>query len=303
VKYRPLGCWPSHHRFRGLVDFCVRGKTNPILQTCTVGDHIANLCDLLHDDVDGSLWSRDALKEGLGARRTLDRLADRVSQFKCLKAADTICAIAIQATFEILRLYLREREVFDKITPNHKMLPILATIHPESPKIMAQMLADARLGTKTDDAYRIGSKTWFVSDTPASIYARAIIASVRMNRNLEPISQQQASWAEFDRKNNVETLVLPFPKYVAGLDRIPIPITLASVMQYWRKGKEMILEEMPEFHLRPEWRNYRERRYYGGGAKKGAVQHAIFKDILTALKTIAGSNHKQRRPALKQVTK
>ena len=182
------------------------------------------------------------------------------------------------------------------------MLPLLATIHPESPKIMAQMFADARLGTKTDDAYRIGCKTWFVSDTPASIYARAIITSVRMNRNLEPISQQQASWAEFDRKNKVETLVLPFPKYVAGLDRIPVPITPAIVMQYWRKGKEMILEEMPEFHLRPEWQNYRERRYYEDGAKKGAIQHAIFKDILTALKTIAGSNHKPRRPVSKAVT-
>jgi hypothetical protein len=262
---------------------------------------VAQLISLWLDEVDGSLWGRNALKERLTAQKMLDKLGQRVSQFKCLEAANTIFAIAIQASYDVLNLYLRERNLFDRIAPRHKLLPLLASIHPETSKITAQMLADARLGTKTDDAYRIGSKTWFVSDTPASIYARAIITSVRMNRNLEPISQQQASWAEFDRKNKVETLVLPFPKYVAGLDRIPVPITLASVMQYWRKGKEMILEEMPEFHLRPEWQKYRDRRYYKDGAKKGAIQHAIFKDILTALKTIAGSNH--RRSAAKLVTK
>jgi hypothetical protein len=49
---------------------------------------------------------------------------------------------------------------------------------------------------------------------------------------------------------------------------------------------------MPNFHLRPEWKKYRERNYREG-AKKGAMQHAIFKDILTALKTIAGANKKQ----------
>jgi hypothetical protein len=65
----------------------------------------------------------------------------------------------------------------------------------------------------------------------------------------------------------------------------------------------MILEEMPAFHMRAEWATYRDKRAYQGGAKKGAIQHAIFKDILIALKTIAGSNHKHRRPAYKAVTK
>ena len=63
-------------------------------------------------------------------------------------------------------------------------------------------------------------------------------------------------------------------------------------MHYWRKGKELILDEMPDFHERPEWESYR-RRKYPGGAKPGTVQHAIFKDILAALRTIAGCNKRQ----------
>ncbi len=58
----------------------------------------------------------------------------------------------------------------------------------------------------------------------------------------------------------------------------------------------MILEEMPNFHLRPEWQTYR-RRSYRNGAKRGTIQHAIFKDILVALRTIAGVNRRASKAA------
>ena len=93
--------------------------------------------------------------------------------------------------------------------------------------------------------------------------------------------------------------ILPaWTRSLAGLRR---PFNQRHVLDYWRTGKEMILEEMPDFHLRPEWQKYLDDRNYQHGAKAGAVQHAIFKDILSALKTIAGSHH--RRPAAKPVTK
>jgi hypothetical protein len=114
---------------------------------------VAQLISLWLDEVDGSLWGRNALKERLTAQKMLDKLGQRVSQFKCLEAANTIFAIAIQASYDVLNLYLRERNLFDRIAPRHKLLPLLASIHPETSKITAQMLADARLGTKTDDAY------------------------------------------------------------------------------------------------------------------------------------------------------
>jgi len=76
------------------------------------------------------------------------------------------------------------------------------------------------------------------------------------------------------------------PKWTEGLLALPRPFGLETVDAYWRKGKEMMLEDMPEFHLRPEWKDYRSRRYKHG-AKAGAIQHAIFKDILAALRTIA----------------
>jgi hypothetical protein len=152
------------------------------------------------------------------------------------------------------------------------------------------MRRDARLGAETDDAQRVGSRGWFLSDAPANVYARAIIASVQFNRELESIEKQQASWAAYDKQYHVQTAFVPLPKYLQGLDALPVPITAASVLDYWRKGKRIILEEMPDFHQRPEWEEYRTRRHYTHGAKTGAIQHAIFKDILAALRTIAGAN-------------
>ena len=254
---------------------------------------------LLHDGIDRSLWHRDALKEGRQARNILDRLDKRLAQFRCVKAADTIFAIAVQASFEVLRMYLRDRETFETIAPHHKLLPLLASIHPGTAKISVQMRADAKLGSKTDESRQINSRAWFMNDAPTHVYARAIIESVKFNRELETISCQEKKWKEFDKKAGVQTVLLPFPKYVEGLDRLPYYITPDRVMAYWRKGKEMVHEEMPDFHLRPEWAIYRNKRAYQGGAKKGAIQNAIFKDILAALKTIAGCY--QRRTASKSV--
>jgi hypothetical protein len=296
-KREPINYWPSHQPFRNILDFCIRGTSHPVLQTCCVNDHIAELCDLLLDDTDSILWSGGT--EGEAARKLMFDLEDRVMTQNDLRAAETLYAIATQAAYEVLRLYLRHRDVFDRITPRRKLLPTLYSIHPGTAKVVERMKSDSRLGTQTDHARQVGSKAYFVSDNPANIYARAIVECVDSNLELEPLPCQQWRWKKFDKKERLRTVLLPFPKYLEGLERLP-SFSSASVMAYWRKGKEIIREEMPEFHLRPEWANY-HRRYYQTGSKTGAVQNAIFKDILAALRTIAGSNH--RRPAAKTVTK
>jgi hypothetical protein len=293
--------WPSHHKFSELIDFSVRGKSHPVLKTCWASDdHTAQICIMVLDDTEQFLL-KATNREGSKVNKIIQHLEDRVSRGKDLNAAKTLYAIATQTAFDVLGLYLNHRELFDQIAPRRRILPSLISIHPGTANVVERMRRDSRLGARTRYARQVGSKAFFVSDTPANIYARAIIHSIEMNRRLESIESQQDSWKEFDDKHGVRTIVLPFPKYVDGLDRFPMPITPESVLAYWRKGKEIILEEMPDFHLRPEWDDYRNKRAYQTGRKKGAIQHAIFKDILTALKTITGSN--QRRPASKTVTK
>jgi hypothetical protein len=244
----------------------------------------------MHRDVDDLLWRKKvATTEGVAVRKIVDSLSDRIRTKMDLLAAETLWSIATYAAFEVLALYLRSRQLFDKLSSRRALLPSLMSIHPNTAKVMARMLKDARLGRLTFESRQIGSKAWFTSNAPANVYARAIITSVELNQDLEPLETQQKGWKSFDRQHRVTTRVLPFPKYIEGIGEIPVPISPECVPDYWRKGKEIMLEEMPDFHKRPEWKNYHERRY-AHGAKKGSIQHAIFKDILIALRTIAGAN-------------
>jgi hypothetical protein len=88
------------------------------------------------------------------------------------------------------------------------------------------------------------------------------------------------------------------PAWTQQLLALSRPLRPQNVLDYWRVGKAMILEELPDFHERPEWAEYRTRRKYAGGAKPGVIQHAIFKDILAALRTIAGAG--RRRPRIRK---
>ncbi len=289
------GYWPSHTPFCHMIDYCVHG-IDPGFFTPTWGDdHVAELCMLMHADIDDFLWRKSAPSEGLTVRKMIDQLSDRARGKNDLAAAEMLYAIATAAAFEVMALYLRKRKLFDKIAAHRRLLPSLVSIHPRTAKVMAQMAGDARLGKATIESGVVGSKAWFVSNAPANVYARAIICSVELNQGLSSVEDQQRQWEPFDREHGVRTRVLPFPNYIKGIDDIPYPISPKSVLQYWRKGKEIILEEMPHFHRSPEWKTYHQRSYKGG-AKPGAIQHAIFKDILIALRTIAGANKSRRKP-------
>jgi hypothetical protein len=279
---------PSHYPLSDLVQFCVRGTGAPYFENVCYPDHVAELCMLLHDDIDDFLWRNDTKKHPVAAiREALDGLSGKVARDNDLEAAATLFAVATQAAFEVMGLYLRHRQLFDQIAPSRKLLPMLASIHPQTEAVMRQMLADSHLGSGTDDGNRVGSKPWFASDTPANVYARAIIASIEMNRGLDEMTKQLEMWASFDLKHGTRTRVLPFPDFVKDLHRIPVPLSPECVMDYWNMGKQIIYEDLPEFIDLPEWESY-HRRHYAGGAKPGVIRSAIYRDILTALRTMAG---------------
>jgi len=276
-----------------MIAFCTRGTSHQVLRSHFAEDHIAETVDLHLDDVDSILWFPQTMHEGPRIRKILARLEERISRDNDLQAAEILYAVAAEAALGVLRLYLRKRKLFDQVAPRRKFLPSLFSIHPNTADVTKQMFVDSKLGTQTDHRRQIGSRSYFTSDSPPNVYARAIVTCIRLNQRREPVSEQQKTWKNFDKKEGVRTVVLPFPRYFMGLERIPASLTPKCVLDFWRKGKEIILEEAPNFYRRPEWSEYHYRRYKGG-AKPGTIQHAIFKDILVALKTLAGANKRQR---------
>jgi hypothetical protein len=226
---------------------------------------------------------------------------------------------AIQATGNLLDLYKSNLGLFQKVAERLMFLPCFLSRHPDSQRFNRNLLENSRLSQVNmasacqPKGAHLARQSWPVR------YAYAIIFTIDLT--LDTYETRLSEWAEIygygirhpiplDTYEAVmERLgwdavkrqqVLPkyqghyriLPAWTKELEKLRRPFNEEHFLDYWHKGKEMILEEMPDFHLRPEWDDYRNKRAYKTGAKRGAIQHAIFKDILIALKTIAGANKK-----------
>ena len=127
-----------------------RDTPTPDLRCGGLHDHIAQICDLLHDDIDDFLWWRDSPKEGLSLNALLQELENRVHTKNDLRAAQLLYAAATETAVPVLDLYLRHRELFDQIAPRRNLLPSLFSIHPGTQEIARQMRTDSRLGAQTE---------------------------------------------------------------------------------------------------------------------------------------------------------
>lgn len=234
---------------------------------------------------------------------------------------------ALEATNNLFDLYKTNPSQFQKVAGQMQFLPCFMSRHPDNERFNRHFLQFSQLGrTNLENSclprpQHLARQSWPIR------YAYAIRETIDLT--LDTYEDRLPLWAEIygygikhpipmslyeetARKMGMseEMKRLELPSYVGSYDILPAwtkslekfsrPFNSGNVLNYWRTGKAMILEELPDFHLRPEWVNYRRRRYKTG-SKTGAVQHAIFKDIMAALRTIAGFNH--RRTGSTQVTK
>jgi hypothetical protein len=237
---------------------------------------------------------------------------------------------AIQATGNLLDLYKSDLPLFQKVAGDLMLLPCFQSRHPDNLRFNRVYLENSRLSLRSMASACQPKRTHLARQPWPTRYAYAIISAIDLT--LDTYGEDLPLWSEiygygvkhpipletyeaaartmgWDEEKTRKELRKYEGRYqilscwTKSLEKLRRPFNRDHVLDYWRTGKEMILEEMPDFHLRLEWDDYRNRRAYQTGRKKGAIQHAIFKDILTALKTIAGSNHKHRRPASKTITK
>lgn len=229
---------------------------------------------------------------------------------------------ALEATGTLLDFFKSDPAIFQRLASQMMCLPCFLSRHPDNARFNRYLLAVSQLGMKgtanpgsVPRSQHLARQSWPVR------YAYAIVSAIELT--LDTYEDRLPKWADlygygvkhpipmcryeeaanklgwdYERKR----LELPhyvgaytiLPAWTKGLQSLRRPFNKNHVLDYWRTGKDMILEEMPDFHLKPEWESYRGRKY-AGGAKKGAIQHAIFRDILVALQTIAGKNKRKRK--------
>jgi len=232
---------------------------------------------------------------------------------------------AVEATGKLLELYKGNPRLFEKVASQLSFLPCLMSWHPDAERFDRQYLESSQLGRRSmygelrNNPRHLAQQSWPVR------YAYSIIATIDLTvdtyedrlplwakiygygiKHPIPMSRYESAAEKMGWDIGKKRRELPkyqgsyhiLPAWTEGLGKLHRPFSIAHVLDYCT-GKEMILEEMPDFHLAPEWDGYRNKRAYQqqGGAKKGAIQHAIFKDILIALKTIAGSNKRRSKPS------
>ncbi len=223
---------------------------------------------------------------------------------------------AIAATFKLMELAAESPGLFAEISNDFWIMPCLMGVHPGAKKFNDELFARSRVGES--NKYRDGvSHSKHLAFQPWPVrYAHAITNTIdltldRWSSELPFLAREYGygvrhpvdpteieeflARGDFTEAKKVELrhkyrgLYCILPKWTEGLLTLPRPFSLKTVDAYWRKGKELLLEDLPEFHLRPEWKSYHTRRYKNG-AKAGVIQHAIFKDILVAMRTIARGN-------------
>jgi hypothetical protein len=224
---------------------------------------------------------------------------------------------AIEATASLLRFRKRNPALFRKVASQLLFLPCLKSRHPGAETFNRRLFDLSRCG----ESWRLNPRHLVRQSWPVR-YAYAIINTIDLTLDtFEPrlpewaqlygfgikhpltpgekeaalASMNLSAIAKYRIRQAQEGAYLILPLWTKGLEKLRRPFNTDHVLDYWRTGKELILEEMPDFHEGPEWADYRNRRAYQTGAKRGAIQHAIFKDILAALRTIAGAN--QKNPA------
>jgi hypothetical protein len=234
---------------------------------------------------------------------------------------------ALEATNNLFDLYKANPSQFQNVAGQMMFLPCFISRHPDNERFNRHFLQVSQLSRRSMDNACQPKPQHLARQSWPTRYAYAIRETIDLT--LDTYEERLPEWAEiygYGKRHPIpmslyeetarkmgldeETKRLELPRLVGSYKILPAwtktlenfrrPFNPGNVLSYWRTGKAMILEELPDFHLRPEWESYR-RRHYQTGSKPGTVQHAIFKDILAALRTIAGSN--QRRNRSKPVTK
>ena len=144
-------------------------------------------------------------------------------------------------------------------------------------------------------------RSWFCQRCSSQcVCSRAIMACVRISRHSNP-SKQRAGWADYDKQNHVQAAFLPLPKYVAGLDALPVPIRQPTSARLLEEREGDHPERCLRFTSASGGRNI-EISATTHSCENWGIQHAIFKDIL-ALRTITGANKRhQTSDARKQAS-
>jgi len=209
-------------------------------------------------------------------------------------AANDLAEAAIQGSRLLRAAEALHPDLFSRIAKGKPVWPVLATGETGWEKDAILRLANLGVG---DDLVvykaRFRRARGCDENLPARRWAKAAVRTVEETQlrwlGLGFIIRDFGSsgaFADFCLKHGWD--FRPNPKWLKKA-RTLRGFTQASKQQWAATIRDMIREQIPDFHLRDEWKNQRNAAKASGRDTKGVIQNRILDDICDALDSIAPS--------------
>jgi hypothetical protein len=237
------------------------------------------------------LEARDkALKCGSTILNSLTRLSDATEKGD-LAAAKELLEAATTAVGLLTMATSRHPQLFKELAAMAKMWPVLASDEPGWEKAAVSQVDGLELGKRLA-CLKTRLRPLRGSDValPARRWARAAVQTIDETRWRLPFFVQMTDklggsdeWAEFATLHNWGTVEYPdWTKAAMALQ----PLSVETFDSWKAVVREIIREQMADFHLLPEWATQRMTAESNGRGTPGEIQNAILDDIISALKRL-----------------
>jgi hypothetical protein len=237
------------------------------------------------------LAARDkALKCGSAILNSLTRLSEATEEGDPAAARELLEAATTAAGFLAIATS-RHPQLFKELAAMAKMWPVLASDEPGWEKAAVSEVNGLELGKglafiKTRLRPLRGSDVAL----PARRWAKAAVQTIDETRWRFPFFVQMVdelggsdAWADFAIVHNWDTVKYPdWTKTAMALK----PLSVETFDSWKAVVREIIREQVTDFHLLPEWATQRMTAEANGRGTPGEIQNAILDDIVSALKRL-----------------
>lgn len=207
-------------------------------------------------------------------------------------AAESLADAAISASAFLQMAERAHPEVFSRIARMRLSWPVLAPDEVGWEKSAARRVVSLELGADLQIfKVRFRSPRGTDANLPARLWAKAAVRVAEETRwrvfMLSQLTRDFGCSGDFaDFCLDSEWSIARETKWGSTAATLP-PFSQGSLPKWKPLVRQMIREEMPVFHLEPEWVNQRRTAEAAGRNSVGEIQNAILDDIVSALTKLA----------------
>ena len=210
-------------------------------------------------------------------------------------AADILADVAIEAAHFLYLVEMNHVQIFQEIARNKNHWPILATDVPGWEKKALSRITDLRLGANTQ-LFRVQLRKARGHDEnlPARMWAKMAVTTIEQTRlrfllygKILGDFGSAESLADFCLQNSWS--ISEHPTWAAEACKLRA-FSKDSHREWAMVIREIIREQVPDFHTHDDWKNQRNTAKASGRETRGVVQNRILNDISDALERLAPDN-------------